>query len=189
MVQLDFEQSQQDAGGFDRSYSSYMHNTWAQVAETTMPLKTSKLAIDSQVQFQASIEIRSKQISRRVILVNLVSVLVNLLLASVAFYFAFANNSPSTQAFATDCILDFVSSAILLWRYYGDISSVYMHAREQIACIYLGALFVLSSVTIIIKAISDIASDSSGALPSADGSNQVSCFTYLSSSSSPLVCC
>lgn len=137
-------------------YDSYMHNNWIQIAESTMPLKESKLATANRGEFQNSIEVRSKQLSTRVIVVNLVSLLVNLLLAIVAFYFSFANNSTSMTAFAADCVLDFLSSAIVLWRYHGDLNSVYMHAREQIACIYLGALFELSSLGIIIKAGSDM---------------------------------
>lgn len=139
---------------------SYMQSNWSQIAETTLPLKESKLAAaNNQGQFQASIEIRSRQISTKVILVNLVSLLVNLSLAIAAFYFSSVNNSPSTTAFAADCVLDFISSAIVLWRYHGDLSSVYMHAREQIACIYLGALFEISALAIIIKASSDMAAD------------------------------
>lgn len=138
---------------------SYMQTSWTQIAETTLPLKESKLAAaNNQGQFQASIEIRSKQLSKKLILVNLISLLVNLVLAIISFYFSSVNNSPSTTAFAADCVLDFMSSAIVLWRYHGDLSSVYMHAREQIACIYLGALFEISALAIIIKASSDMAS-------------------------------
>jgi hypothetical protein len=108
--------------------------------------------------FHASVERRSKEMSKKLIYVNLISLLINLLLALVAFYFSFVNNSSATTAFATDCVLDFISSAIVLWRYYGDLNDVYMHAREQIACIYLGALFEISALGIIIKASSDIAS-------------------------------
>lgn len=171
MVQLElFEQSMRDASyRFDGStgYNSYMQNSWAQVAETTMPLKASKLAAANEGLFQSSIEMRSKRLSREVIIVNLVSLLVNLSLSIIAFYFSFVNNSPSTQAFATDCVLDLISSGIVLWRYYGDTSSIYMQAREQIACIYLGALFVLSSLAIIIKATSDVVSDTSALLADA----------------------
>lgn len=164
MVQYELDESYcaGGAGGYGRSfesnrmYDSYMHNNWIQIAESTMPLKESKLATANGAQFQSSIEIRSKQISTRVIVVNLVSLLVNLLLAGVAFYFSFTTNSTSMTAFGADCVLDFISSAIVLWRYHGDLNSVYMHAREQIACIYLGALFGLSSLGIIIKAGSDM---------------------------------
>lgn len=160
MVQYELNDSY--GGGYGRSmesnrlYDSYMHNNWIQIAESTMPLKESKLATANRGEFQNSLEVRSKQLSTRVIVVNLVSLLVNLLLAIVAFYFSFANNSTSMTAFAADCVLDFLSSAIVLWRYHGDLNSVYMHAREQIACIYLGALFGLSSLGIIIKAGSDM---------------------------------
>lgn len=149
-------------GGYGRSlemdhiYDSYVPNNWTQIAESTMPLKESKLASANRGDFQTSIEIRSKQISIRVIVVNLVSLIVNLILAIVAFYFSFTTGSTSITAFGADCVLDFISSAILLWRYHGDLNSVYMHAREQIACIYLGALFGLSSLGIIIKAGSDM---------------------------------
>lgn len=177
MVNYDLERSfYSPSGCFGKSYDtardydgSYMQNNWFQIAETTLPLKESKLAAaNNQGQLQASIEIRSRQISTKVILVNLISLLVNLLLAIVAFYFSFVNNSPSTTAFAADCVLDFISSAIVLWRYHGDLSSVYMHAREQIACIYLGALFLISALAIIVKASSDMASNVDVSLAESD---------------------
>lgn len=150
---------------------------WSSIAEATMPLKTSELlkannkrfsgnnggngdgngSSSARSLFQSNHEFRSKEISRKLVRVNLISLLINLSLAIVAFYFSFVNNSSSTSAFAADCVLDFISSAIVLWRYYGDLDSVYMHAREQIACIYLGALFEISAFAIIIKATSDIA--------------------------------
>lgn len=136
----------------------YPNSCWTERAEASLPLKSSKL-VSSQAQlWQASIELRSRQISRKVILINLVSMLVNLSLAVIAFYFSFTENSASTSAFAADCVLDFISGAIVLWRYYGDLSSVYMQAREQIACIYLGALFLISALAIIVKSVSDITS-------------------------------
>lgn len=164
MVTYELEESYYNenvaSGCYNRMYGgSFMQTSWSQIAETTLPLRESKLAAaNSRCQFQASIEIRSKQLSKKLILVNLISLLVNLVLAIVGFYFSFVNNSPSTTAFAADCVLDFVSSGIVLWRYHGDLSSVYMHAREQIACIYLGALFEISALAIIIKASSDMAS-------------------------------
>lgn len=142
---------------------SYVANNWTQAAETAMPLKASKLsspimASHRDQALRASIELRSAQIADRVILVNVISLIVNLVLALAAFYLSFINSSPSTTAFAADCVLDSISCAIVLWRYYGDANSLYVHAREQIACIYLGALFEISAIAIIIKTLSDIAS-------------------------------
>lgn len=92
----------------------------------------------------------------KVIWVNLISVLINLTLALVAFYFAYVNDSSATSAFAADCILDFISSGIVLWRYFGNLTPEFARAREQIACLYLGALFELSGVGIILKASQDM---------------------------------
>lgn len=171
-----------DNYGDSFNYGSYMKDNWVQNIETTMPLKQSKLASlkfgannnnhgddyhgrDNNnnnnrlggSSFQASVEFRSRAISKKLIIVNLISLLINLLLAIVGFYFSFVNNSSTTTAFAADCVLDFISSAIVLWRYYGDLNSMYMQAREQIACIYLGALFEISALAIIIKASTDMA--------------------------------
>lgn len=165
---------------------SFLVNNWSAIAESTLPLRTSEFIMgankrnyggidndayesrnssasvpiepNSQGFLQASLENRSREISRKLIYINLISLLINLILALVAFYFSFANNSSSTSAFAADCVLDFISSGIVLWRYHGDLNSVYMQAREQIACIYLGALFEISAIGIIIMASSDIAS-------------------------------
>lgn len=152
-------------------------NCWASLIEPTLPLKASKLSPASSFYsnpqrrentlgrsdprrsgLQQSVELRSLEIANRVFLVNLIALIVNLVLAMLAFYLSYTNNSPSTTAFAADCILDVMSCAIVLWRYYGDLSGVYMHAREQIACIYLGALFEMSALAIVIKALDDIAS-------------------------------
>lgn len=150
--------AQDDTNNYDHQ-QSYMEAEWAKFAETSIPLKPSILAranLNYQASFQQSLRERSRQISSKVIWVNTISVVINACLAIVAFYFAFANDSSATGAFAADCVLDFVSSAIVLWRYFGNLSSEYMAAREQIACIYLGALFELSAVAIIIKATSDM---------------------------------
>lgn len=185
---------------------SFEATNWSQLAESTLPLRTSALmrtnrnlsassygglsspgdfkrgagsgnslpnglrAHDNE-SFSDSVERRSKEMSRKLIYVNLVSLLINLVLAAVALYFSFVSDSSSTTAFAADCILDFISSAIVLWRYYGDLNDVYMQAREQIACIYLGALFEISALGIIIKASSDIIS---GSEPTANGGPGVS---------------
>lgn len=187
MVVVDFEESYAGDGAAGYGYdsirllsNSYQINNsnydWAQVVESTLPLKQSKFAAANQGLFQDSIELRSRQLSRRVIMINLISLLVNLALAVIAFYFSFANNSSATSAFAADCVLDFISSAILLWRYFGDLNCVYAHAREQIACVYLGALFEISGLAIIIKAISDT---SSGADPIGEDSETTYELFYL----------
>jgi len=158
------------------SYAS--SNYWRQIAESALPLKQSKMAAlnkdysllndnvqlgsnrnnNQQRDFQFSLELSAKEISRKLIWINAISLVINLILAAIAFYFSFVNNSSATSAFAADCVLDFISSAIVLWRYCGDdLSSVYRHAREQIACIYLGALFEISALAIIVKASSDMA--------------------------------
>lgn len=59
-----------------------------------------------------------------------------------------------------DCALDAVSSVIVFWRYYGSKHNLYMHAREQVACIYLGVLFVISGAAVIGKATADIITQS-----------------------------
>lgn len=197
MVHYEFDESSNYAGNlyggysidtrYSNSYSSNNANNnnnniknnhnWSYIAETTMPLTTSKLAHGTRSQFQASVELRARQISSKVITVNLISLTVNLLLAIAAFYFAFTNDSSSTVAFAADCILDVISGAIVLWRYYGDLTSVYMEAREQIACIYLGALFEISALAIIIKGSSDILNGTDFML---DGEFvEVSCYLHL----------
>lgn len=152
------------------------NNNWVSLVEPSLPLKASKAARycsaspnrqlladgarcdPRRSSLLSSLELHSRQLANQVILINLAALIVNLVLAVVAFYLSFTNNSPSTTAFAADCILDFISCAIVLWRYYGDLSTVYVQAREQIACIYLGALFEISALAIIIKALSDIAS-------------------------------
>jgi len=104
-----------------------------------------------------------EKLRRKAVAVALASLFFNCVLAMAAFVCTLLRNSASTSAFAADCALDGVSSVIVFWRYYGSHRNLYMHAKEQVACIYLGILFVISGAAVIGKATADIISQ---AMPS-----------------------
>uniref|UniRef100_A0A672Q1H0 Transmembrane protein 163 n=1 Tax=Sinocyclocheilus grahami TaxID=75366 RepID=A0A672Q1H0_SINGR len=65
-------------------------------------------------------------------------------------------HSASAFGFAFDAILDVLSSIIVIWRY-SNAAAVHSAHREYIACAILGVVFILSAITILVKAIHDLA--------------------------------
>ncbi|XP_043078359.1 transmembrane protein 163 isoform X2 [Puntigrus tetrazona] len=65
-------------------------------------------------------------------------------------------HSASAFGFAFDATLDVLSSIIVLWRY-SNAAAVHSAHREYIACVILGVVFILSAITILVKAIHDLA--------------------------------
>ncbi|XDV22636.1 hypothetical protein PO909_027492 [Leuciscus waleckii] len=65
-------------------------------------------------------------------------------------------HSASAFGFAFDATLDVLSSIIVIWRY-SNAAAVHSAHREYIACVILGVVFILSAITILGKAIHDLA--------------------------------
>lgn len=84
---------------------------------------------------------------------SIVSVVFNLVVGGTGFVFAFQRNSASIYAFAAECLLDMLSSVIVLWQY---LTPHYSFARERIACMLLGLFFIISAIAIISKAMDDL---------------------------------
>ncbi|KAK3509870.1 hypothetical protein QTP70_018489 [Hemibagrus guttatus] len=87
-------------------------------------------------------------------------------------------SSASAFGFAFDAALDVLSSIIVLWRY-SNAAAVHSAHREYIACVVLGVVFILSALTILVKAIHALATR---VLPEVDD------FLYSVSVLSGLVC-
>ncbi|XP_028837673.1 transmembrane protein 163 isoform X2 [Denticeps clupeoides] len=87
-------------------------------------------------------------------------------------------HSASAFGFAFDATLDVLSSMIVLWRY-SNAAAVHSAHREYIACVILGVVFILSAITILVKAIHDLATK---LLPEVDD------FLYSVSIISGIVC-
>ncbi|GFU24309.1 transmembrane protein 163 [Nephila pilipes] len=81
------------------------------------------------------------------------SVILSLILCILAFIFASLRHSPATFAFAADCVLDLLSSLIVIWRYFGSPYRPSSRSREYKACISLGILFIVTGVGVIIEGI------------------------------------
>ncbi|KAG0422113.1 hypothetical protein HPB47_002035, partial [Ixodes persulcatus] len=84
---------------------------------------------------------------------SIVSVVFNLVVGGTGFVFAFQRNSASIYAFAAECLLDMLSSIIVIWQY---LTPHYSFARERIACMLLGLFFIISAIAIISKAMEDL---------------------------------
>ncbi|KAF8784792.1 Transmembrane protein 163 like protein [Argiope bruennichi] len=54
---------------------------------------------------------------------------------------------------SADCVLDLLSSFIVIWRYFGSPYRLGSYSREYKACISLGVLFIVAGVGVIIEGI------------------------------------
>ncbi|XP_060767892.1 transmembrane protein 163a-like [Neoarius graeffei] len=115
---------------------------------------------------------------KKALWVSWVSIVVTLILAIAAFTVSAMRSSASAFGFAFDATLDVLSSIIVLWRY-SNAAAVHSAHREYIACVVLGVVFILSALTILIKAIHALATK---VLPEVDD------FLYSVSVLSGLVC-
>ncbi|KAI5088870.1 transmembrane protein 163 isoform X1 [Silurus meridionalis] len=115
---------------------------------------------------------------KKALWVSMVSIVVTLILAIAAFTVSAMRSSASSFGFAFDASLDVLSSIIVLWRY-SNAAAVHSAHREYIACVVLGVVFILSALTIMVKAIHALATK---VLPEVDD------FLYSVSVLSGLVC-
>ncbi|XP_072328861.1 transmembrane protein 163a-like [Scyliorhinus torazame] len=93
---------------------------------------------------------------KKALWVSWVSIVITLSLAVVAFTVSIMRHSASSFGFAFDATLDVLSSAIVLWRY-SNAAAVHSAHRENIACVVLGVIFLVSTLCIYAKAIHDLA--------------------------------
>ncbi|XP_028837672.1 transmembrane protein 163 isoform X1 [Denticeps clupeoides] len=115
---------------------------------------------------------------KKALWVSWLSIVVTLILAIAAFTVSVMRHSASAFGFAFDATLDVLSSMIVLWRY-SNAAAVHSAHREYIACVILGVVFILSAITILVKAIHDLATK---LLPEVDD------FLYSVSIISGIVC-
>lgn len=93
---------------------------------------------------------------KKALWVSWVSIVVTMILAIAAFTVSIMRHSASAFGFAFDATLDVLSSMIVLWRY-SNAAAIHSAHREYIACVILGVVFILSAITILVKAIHDLA--------------------------------
>lgn len=114
--------------------------------------ETTPLKLDSQLLDNGAYE--GGDLNRKCVLtLSIVSVVFNIVVGGTGFVFAFQRNSASIYAFAAECLLDMLSSMIVIWQY---LTPHYSFARERIACMLLGLFFILSAIAIITKAMDDL---------------------------------
>ncbi|KAJ8019791.1 hypothetical protein HOLleu_41527 [Holothuria leucospilota] len=94
---------------------------------------------------------------RGILLVSWVSILVSVGLGSASMVLAYTCHSSAAFGFAFDCIIDMVSSCVLIWRfsdYHGNFNE---EEVEKITLVALGSLFIISSGSIMYHSISSLA--------------------------------
>lgn len=96
---------------------------------------------------------QNENLRRYTIALCVVSVVINLVLCILGIVFAAMRRSPATFAFAADCVLDLLSSSVVIWRYFGSHYTMYSSSRENKACISLGVLFILAGFGVIIEGL------------------------------------
>ncbi|XP_054709609.1 transmembrane protein 163-like isoform X2 [Uloborus diversus] len=106
---------------------------------------------DIPLKLTDSLALRRKKENLRLyaIATCITSVILNLILCILSFVFAKLRHSPATFAFAADCILDLLSSLVVIWRYFGSPYRTLSLSREIKACISLGILFIVAGVGVI----------------------------------------
>ncbi|XP_073401636.1 transmembrane protein 163 [Dendrobates tinctorius] len=92
---------------------------------------------------------------KKALWISWTSIVVTLVLAVAAFTVSVMRYSASSFGFAFDAVLDVLSSGIVLWRY-SNAAAVHSAHREYLACVILGAIFLLSALCIVVKAIHDL---------------------------------
>lgn len=120
----------------------------------TIPLKSSQ-SQKELLKKQQELKKKAEFLKSIVIWASVISIFLNLIMAIAAFVIAAMRDSAATYAFGADCLLDLISSAILLWRFFGNEDHEATE-KERKACITLGILFVTSAIAVICKASVDI---------------------------------
>ncbi|XP_022694738.1 transmembrane protein 163-like isoform X4 [Varroa jacobsoni] len=62
--------------------------------------------------------------------------------------------SAAIYAFSAECLLDLISSAIVIWQFQGNT----FNHKEFLVCSLLGILFIVSGIGVVIKAVTGIIS-------------------------------
>ncbi|XP_028966445.1 transmembrane protein 163-like [Galendromus occidentalis] len=95
----------------------------------------------------------TKKNARKLILVvTIISAVTDVCLASIALVLASDRKSASIFAFSLECLLDFMSSAIVIWQFSRSTSK----RTEYLACVFLGVLFIASGFAVCLRAVTGI---------------------------------
>ncbi|KAL1434356.1 hypothetical protein MTO96_011977 [Rhipicephalus appendiculatus] len=124
------------------SESNSCNSSKTRVVNETTPLKLDPQLLDNS-------PYEGGDLNRKCVLtLSIVSVVFNIVVGGHG-----VRNSASIYAFAAECLLDMLSSIIVIWQY---LTPHYSFARERVACMLLGLFFILSAVAIISKAMDDL---------------------------------
>ncbi|XP_071941309.1 transmembrane protein 163a-like [Antedon mediterranea] len=93
------------------------------------------------------------------LVISWISIILICILGSLSFAVSVITKSAAAFGFGFDCILDIFTSAIVIWRFYGSVGTLYSAERERMSLIFLGIIFTLASISIGARAVVNLASE------------------------------
>jgi len=99
--------------------------------------------------------VKANKYRKYAIAVSWLSIITTLAVCIIEFVVAWSENSTAAFGLAFSAVLDMVSSIVVLWRFYKAYDTFSSH-RENMACGFLGTLFIISAITIGVKAVYNI---------------------------------
>lgn len=96
--------------------------------------------------------LKANKYRKYAIAISWLSIIATLTICIIEFIVSSKENSTSAFGLAFSAVLDLLSSVVVLWRYYKSYDTFSMY-RENVSCVVLAVLFILSSVSIGAKAV------------------------------------
>ncbi|GFR64312.1 transmembrane protein 163 [Elysia marginata] len=85
--------------------------------------------------------------------ISWVSILFSLASGTAAIVLSFGNRSESLFAYGLDALLDSLSSVAVVWRFSDSTDHLTALVREYKACIAIGALFLVSAASLMVRSV------------------------------------
>lgn len=152
-----------EQSNFSKNYSNNVDER-STIEPSNQPyygMKPAQNTLDSQ---------KANQYRKLAIAISFISIIVTLIICITEFIVSSKEQSAAAYGLAFSAVLDLLSSSVVLWRYYKSYDTFSMH-RENVACVVLGVLFVMSAITIGFKASYNL---SVGQMPNVKSANGVS---------------
>jgi len=131
---------------------SNSNNKCIEGKEETTEIETSKKKSYGVEQPTTCNMVKANRYRKYAIAVSWLSILTTLAVCVIEFIVAWSENSTAAFGLAFSAVLDMVSSIVVLWRFYKAYDTFSAH-RENMACGFLGSLFIISAITIGVKAV------------------------------------
>ncbi|XP_022112086.1 transmembrane protein 163-like isoform X2 [Acanthaster planci] len=74
-----------------------------------------------------------------------------LILGGISFVLSAMTASSAAFGFGFGCVLDVFTSVVVIWRFFGSVTTLYSEQRERIALLFLAIFFLVASLSIIVR--------------------------------------